>query len=328
MNLSEKVRLAVEDAFSGRDVVDFSELSGGHAHDTVLVQLDGGHEYVMKIFGLGELEERWRESFETEPLVLDMLDTESEIPAPEPVSGGRLEADETLIYHFMEKMTGKCPDGNAAGYYFTKLSRESKKNIMRQIGRNMAVYHRDIGFGCTGPLKISGSVLDVDSRDSWESFFLGIMKEWTPGISDPFKDMENRILSAVEKNLDLIGNVDDYVLLHRELDAKNILIKDGNLSAILDWEWCASGHNEFDLAVVEGRMLLTQFRDKSLWKYYRKSLYSGYRRTGELEEGWEQRRQLYLLFPLVWDMNFYRESWDKPAELYRERAESLIESLE
>jgi fructosamine-3-kinase len=92
-----------------------------------------------------------------------------------------------------------------------------------------------------------------------------------------------RVAAAASRMPDLLPAAPRPSLLHGDLWSGNILVQAGRLAALID-PACYHGHAEADLA------MLTLFDEPPphFWSAY-----------GELEEGWEERRPAYQLFPAL-----------------------------
>ncbi|MFB6209672.1 MAG: phosphotransferase family protein [Candidatus Nanohaloarchaea archaeon] len=319
MKLDEEVSAAVRDSFQAKKVESFTPLSGGHAHQTLLVRL-GGKEVVLKIFDLEDFDDRFRKGFTVAPRLLEKIKEETEVPAPEPLGSGDIRG---RPYYFLEKLEGKTPYFNSTGPYFDRISRENKKSILRQLGHHIASIHREIEFDRTGQLVLESGGICVEARDSWKDFLEEIFDNWLGDMNEKFSHMEPEIRSFLDDKLHLVEGISDYSLLHRELDKKNILVEGENLAGIVDWDDCISGHAEFDLFYAEAQLIMS-LRTERLWKSCREHLYDGYRETRELDDGWRQRRNLYLLFPMVINMNFWNQEWKNNAEFYEKRCREIL----
>jgi fructosamine-3-kinase len=82
-------------------------------------------------------------------------------------------------------------------------------------------------------------------------------------------------------------------LLHGDLWTGNILVQGGRLSALID-PACYHGHQEVDLA------MLTLFGapPREFWDAY-----------GGLDQGWEERRLAYQLFPALVHLRLFGHSY-------------------
>jgi len=329
MNPEEMVQKILEKEFPDREPVDTYPTEGGFAHDTFFVDFEE-ESFVVKINGLSDIEEEkidWNESFETEPYILDLVSRKTDIPVPEPVARDTSKSTIPEYYHILRKMNGYAPTANSSKTPFRDLIETEKKRILQQVGRNIAKLHK-IQFDNFGELKVENGEIAVGETKNWPELFQHMISFWIDQIEGgEFDDLVPEIRDAVADNLDLLEDVETPVLVHREVDTKNILIEDGELSAILDWEYCVAGHGELDLITTEGRMIESNFSSDENWKKYRKELYKGYESVRSLEEGWQKRRQLYLLFPLVWEMAFHPNSGANSEETIRKRTRKILEEL-
>jgi fructosamine-3-kinase len=82
-------------------------------------------------------------------------------------------------------------------------------------------------------------------------------------------------------------------LLHGDLWSGNILVQDGRLAALID-PACYHGHSEVDLAMLS----LFGEPPPAFWESY-----------GELGDGWEQRRDIYQLFPALVHLRLFGASY-------------------
>jgi len=87
-------------------------------------------------------------------------------------------------------------------------------------------------------------------------------------------------------------------LLHGDLWAGNMLVRDGRLAALID-PACYHGHAEADLAMI----CLFERPDTAFWDAY-----------GPLEPGWEERRTIYQLFPALVHLRLFGASYEPLAD--------------
>lgn len=325
--MAEKV---VEKEFQNRDSVIIYPAEGGFAHDTFFIDFEE-ESFVLKINGLSHLVEKqnkdWNARFETEPYALDLIRQKSDIPAPQYVARDTSKSAIPEYYHILQSMDGYTPAESSPKPAFRDLGEKKKRRVLHQVGENIAKLHQ-IQFENFGELRVENKELTTEKADSWSELFQEMISFWIDQVEGgKFDNLLPEIRDAVENNLDLIENIETPVLVHREIDTKNILIEEGKLSAILDWEACIAGHNEFDLVTTEGRMIAHSFNTDSIWEKYRKELYNGYENIESLETGWEERRQLYLLYPMILEMNFHSEKSPTTEEVIKNRTRKILENL-
>jgi len=82
-------------------------------------------------------------------------------------------------------------------------------------------------------------------------------------------------------------------LLHGDLWSGNILVQGGKLAALVD-PACYYGDGEVDLAMLT----LFDTPPPEFWETY-----------GELEQGWEERRRIYQLFPALVHLRLFGASY-------------------
>lgn len=320
----------VKKEFPNRETVAIYPAEGGFAHDTFFIDFEED-SFVLKINGLADLVEKqntdWNARFETEPYVLDSIHQETCVPVPECVARDTSESTIPEYYHILRKMKGYAPAENSSQPAFRDLGEDTKKRILHQVGENIANLHQ-IQFEDFGEVRVGNKQLTIEKVGGWSDLFKEMISFWIDQVEGgEFDDLVPEIRKAVESNLYLIENVETPVLVHREIDTKNILVEEGELSAILDWEACVAGHGEFDLATTEGRMIVHSFSTDSVWEKYRKELYNGYENVRNLEDGWEERRQLYLLYPMTLEMAFHSKKSPNTEEVIKDRTRKILDNL-
>jgi fructosamine-3-kinase len=329
MEIEEIAEEVVEKEFPNREAEDVYSAEEGFAHDTFFVDFEDD-SFVLKINGLDDLVEKqdqdWSARFETEPYVLDLIQRETDVSVPECVAR---DASKNVIpeyYHILRKMKGYSPSNHSSRTSFSDLNEGRKMNILQQLGKSIARFHQ-IEFDSFGELRVENQKLTVEEKKGWPELFQDMISFWVQKIEGGrFDDLIPEIKEVVDNKLSLLEEVETSVLVHREIDCKNILIDNEELVGILDWESCIAGHNEFDLVTAEGRILAHNFNDDSEWEKYRKKLYQSYQDTNELEIGWKERRQLYLLYPLILEMFFYSEHSPNTEKLIKERTRKILDS--
>jgi fructosamine-3-kinase len=330
MSPKEMAQKIVKREFPNKEEYQIYPAEGGFAHDTFFIDFEEG-SFVLKINGLADLVEKqnqdWNARFETEPYVLDLIHQKSEIPVPECVARDTSKSTIPEYYHILRKMKGYAPAESSSNPAFRNLKEDTKKRIIHQIGDNIAKLHQ-IQFKDFGELRVENQGLKVEKTKSWSDLFQEMIYFWINQVEGGgFDELVPEIRRAVENNLDLIEDVSKPVLVHREIDNKNILLKEKELAAILDWEACVAGHGEFDLVTTEGRMIKHNFSTDRIWEKYREILFSSYQETQTLEEGWQERRKMYLLYPIILEMAFYSDKSPNDKKTIKRRTKSILREL-
>ena len=114
-----------------------------------------------------------------------------------------------------------------------------------------------------------------------------------PARPAPPRSWRERVERLAERMTDLLPARPPASLLHGDLWAGNMLVRDGRLAAFID-PACYHGHAEVDLAMI----CLFGRPDAAFWEAY-----------GRLEPGWEQRRPIYQLFPALVHLRLFGASY-------------------
>jgi fructosamine-3-kinase len=135
--------------------------------------------------------------------------------------------------------------------------------------------------------------VELDNRQTadWPSFWAEQRLIGPAKVLDrPWRERVDRLAARMGE---LLPSAPPPSLLHGDLWSGNILVKDGKLAALID-PACYHGHGEVDLA------MLTLFGEPppSFWESY-----------GRPDEGWEERRDLYQLFPALVHLRLFGASY-------------------
>ena len=125
--------------------------------------------------------------------------------------------------------------------------------------------------------------VEMDNRETgdWPTFWGEQRLLATARVLDrPWRDRVHRLARRLGE---LLPASPAPSLLHGDLWSGNILVSGGKLAALID-PACYHGHSEVDLAML----MLFADPPPAFWDAY-----------GEPEQGWEERRALYQLFPAL-----------------------------
>jgi fructosamine-3-kinase len=161
------------------------------------------------------------------------------------------------------------------------------------IGAAVRRLHEQEGesFGWPVDYALGSVALDNRQRADWPRFWFEQRLMSTAALLDrPWRERMDKLEGRVAA---LLPTTPSPSLLHGDLWTGNILVLEGKLAALID-PACYYGHCEVDLA------MLTLFTapPPDFWDAY-----------GELEPGWEERRQLYQLFPALVHLRLFGRSY-------------------
>lgn len=220
------------------------------------------------------------------------------VPVPEVIA---LDLSKMLVpyaYIILSKMEGEPIIDN-----WTALSSNQQQHLGQSIGRSLALLHeqRFMGFG---------SVYNLNLK-SWRDFI-------TDFVNDMGDDLMNAAIldaSVAEKCRTIIRKHESLFeigiegqLVHADYQFENILQKNGNVTAVIDFEWSLSGDPAWD------------FRLEDQWEREcagcRPFIYAGYNRTFAPDH--DLRVRLYKLLQCLDDLYFLRVDHPDAEEFDRE----------
>jgi fructosamine-3-kinase len=156
-------------------------------------------------------------------------------------------------------------------------------NAWADIGDVVRKLHARIGrqYGWPADYRLGTVALDNRQTADWPAFWGEQRLIATASILD--RPTRERVDQLARRLGDLLPPSPPPAFLHGDLWTGNILVSAGKLAALVD-PACYGGHNEVDLA------MLTLFGTPpaEFWEAY-----------GALEPGWEERRDIYQLFPAI-----------------------------
>ena len=161
------------------------------------------------------------------------------------------------------------------------------------IGAQVKAMHGHRGETYGWPVDYAfGSVrLDNNPGEDWPRFWGEQRLVETAALLDrPWRERVDRFASRIGE---LLPARPPASLLHGDLWAGNMLVRDGRLAALID-PACYHGDGEVDLAMI----CLFGRPDDAFWEAY-----------GALEPGWEERRAIYQLFPALVHLRLFGASY-------------------
>lgn len=298
------------------EIVDCEELSGD-AKETYKVVLSNGQEFILHICRKTNLEDR----FEVEDLTSQIVSENSDVPVPKVIASDLSKQDFSYMYFISEKIDGYNPLKR-----FKYMPIDEKKTILRQLGRYMGRFHRDITFDSFGQFNYSESDGLEIQEGSWPDVFMQIMEKQLSEVShDAFDDLVPIIREILEDNLHLLEGNFQPVMVHQDYGPRNIMVDEGSISGIIDWERAISGHKEYDLFKAERRFIDDRFNSREVREELRPVLFEGYLEENALSSGWRERRKLYrycyniesIWTFHIWESTLDEEKKDQVIDFYR-----------
>lgn len=151
------------------------------------------------------------------------------------------------------------------------------------LGEAVASLHANRGedYGWPADYRLGSVELSNRANRSWPSFWAEQRLIATAALLD--RPWRERLDKAAARLIDILPSDPPVAMLHGDLWSGNILVEGGRLRALID-PACYYGHAEVDLAMLH------------LFDTVPDTFAAGY---GALEPGWEERRDVYQLFPAL-----------------------------
>lgn len=188
--------------------------------------------------------------------------------------------------------------------FLPSTSPANRNKFFEQFGRQFAQLHRftNTSFGFYEDNYIGATPQKNNPQSpSWREFF------WTNRLLFQFRLAEKnkyadtslrKLFSDLEKAIDTIipSDGEPPAMLHGDLWGGNYLCAENDTPVIID-PAVYYGHREADLSMT---LLFGGFSD---------SFYAAYNETYPLQEGWEQRMEVYKLYHLFNHLNLFGEGY-------------------
>jgi len=291
-NLESKVEEIISDNLDEHLEV-LNKVSGGASHYTYSVVLGNGDEYIFKASdydwsGLPDYEY----GFSIEGPMLEFL-SDKQILTPEVLFFDNSEEEFDFKFVICEKVSGDN---------FFEAWESGDLSTVKEAGKMLARFHNSVSFSDSGKLgwRDGGKDLFVAEEIEWIDMVQDMIYTFSENMREQteFSNYFEEIRDLFERHKEVLRQDFSPVLLHQEFGPRNMLVKNGEITGVVDWERAISGDPEFDVFIAErqftARTNLFEGTDQEAEEIY-KTLRDGYREIRDLEEGWEERRKIYHL---------------------------------
>lgn len=219
-----------EGILSENNIVSVTPINQGCRTTNYIIESDRS-KYILKIFFSME------QNYMREIRLLTILKDNNILPVPKIYKASKHELIGNRQYAIYEYI-----DGETVGIAIND-GYELDESFVRSVARALAKIH-SYKFSKVGFL---GEKLNISKElpplICWYENSMGNMARMRLG-----KSIIDKINKIVEKNKQVLNELDkDIRLVHGDFQVTNILVKDGNLSGILDWEFAMAGHPIADI---------------------------------------------------------------------------------
>lgn len=281
----ETVVATVQREFPNTDIIDVSAAPAG-TRATYLVECSDRNVAVTLC-----REPADEQQFVLEPQVIRLVERKTTLPVPELLAVDCSKMSIPYMYYVTQAVDGYNPRRR-----YKYLPQSVREDILVQTGQYLGELHTRIGFDTVGTLCATDESrgIAIEPADSWPTFLRSLMDGWTSTLDGGrFDDLIPTFETVAADCATYVDEKIDPVLLHFDYRPANLIVKDGEIATILDWELARAGHNEYDFFKFEKNFLLAHFETPSIRDDLREFVYRGYRTVLGLEPGWKRRRAYY-----------------------------------
>ncbi|MFW5935562.1 MAG: phosphotransferase family protein, partial [Halolamina sp.] len=170
----------------------------------------------------------------------DCLSSVPDVPGPT-VYGLDTSAERlSCPYSVVEHVGGDELDEVSA---FRSFPRERKRTLVRAMGRTLGARHEETAFDRYGALSAGDEGLTVDTDERcWASFYTDRYRTHADAATDsPVADLAVAAADLFERTASELDGPPASALLHGDFTPDNLVIRDGDVRAVLDWEHAKAG---------------------------------------------------------------------------------------
>lgn len=281
----------------------------GLVHQTYSIVVESG-EYIIQI-----AEDDEKASSLEICLNLYRMFSDSEVPVPATVTGKIHEFDGRK-YIVVEKI-----EGEMIGDSLTPEKVQESAKYLAKIHNFRSLEKSGWPYFEQGKLKISGF-----NEGSMEKYMLKNVEE----KAEVFEKKGRERLAALvreffEKHGDSIPENFQPVICHNDYAPDNLLFKENELKAIIDWDYAYSGHHQRDL--VKAANSFWVYDPEADWEI-RDTFYEAYNQHRDIGEDFEALRPIYRVETLIRIVASLAtlDAWeDRNGEYLADRLEEVIE---
>ncbi|MCE5221327.1 MAG: aminoglycoside phosphotransferase family protein [Clostridium sp.] len=227
-----RVSKLFEGILEEKNIINIIPINEGCRTTNYIIQTsEFPNKYILKIFISTD------QSYKKEIKLLTKLNENKSIPVSKIYRFSRsdiIQNKEYAIYEYIEGMTlGQAIKG---GYIV-------EERFVREVAKTLTMIHKH-KFDKVGFLDEHLNVKEsLPLLKIWYQKFMGERAKQRLG-----KNIINKINNIVKKNEKILEKLDEEIsLVHGDFQGTNILIKNGKLSGILDWEFAMAGHPLSDI---------------------------------------------------------------------------------
>ncbi|MCF2144694.1 MAG: aminoglycoside phosphotransferase family protein [Candidatus Heimdallarchaeota archaeon] len=241
--------------FPHQSVESFQEVPKSFVNKVYSFRVSSGEEYILKVNN-----PHWPEKQRREALALTLVKEQTSIPVP--MIYAQSPPKSPISYLILEKVPGvELKDALREGL----LEQTTALKLFKEVGRYLGELQK-ISFDFFGDFSV-GSLSHSSSNFLWGRTF-PTFKECLRAFAfevlnwvdtNTFPAIRKKLHKVIPTYLEQIHDPSSPCLVHSDIQASNILIQDGTISALLDFEWAFAGTSSFDLTLAKAGFYFSTF---------------------------------------------------------------------
>lgn len=277
-------------SYSGiSSVKEISKYSSGAARETFRVEASSGN---FVVYICEDTSEAYEERFSKEEKLLELVNNKTEIPTQKILKSDFTKREVPYLFYIAEEVEGYDPIDR-----YKWLPRKEKNNIVHEAGKHLGELHREVKFKDAGELGLEEGEIKSEGL-SWDEFLERWTEKYVEQFKDtPFEDLQEKAYRFFEEHRELAEGGEN-VCLHFDVTPDNLIIKNGGIEALIDWEKAISGRPEWDLAYTRIHMIYRWFETEEINEELEKEFFKGYSEEYKLKPGWRNR---LIFFSMIWN---------------------------
>jgi len=258
------------------EILESQSIGGGCIHHATRIRTEEG-QYFLKYNHAREAD-----NFAKEWRGLNLLASAKALKVPEALATGKVGSHAFLLTEYIE-------EGSRSTVFWT------------DFGRGLAALHRNSKeqYGLNFDNYIGALPQHNEKRGDWISFFIEqrLEKQLRLAMDNKKADLKLKgSLHALYKKLPQLLPEEPASLLHGDLWSGNFLCATNGEAVLID-PAVYYGHREAELAFTH------------LFGGFRQGFYDAYQEAWPLQTGWEDRIDLFNLYPLMVHLNLFGHSY-------------------
>jgi aminoglycoside phosphotransferase (APT) family kinase protein len=307
--------------YTDEDVDGYKQFEAGSARTVFDLEMNSGNHLILYLCTKEHVETR----FEKEELLLERVDEETDIPTPEILHSDFSKEDIPFMYYIGQKIEGYNPVDR-----YKYLPKEDRVNLLRQSAKYLGKLHRNVKFDEPGDIIYRNGNLEIDSSSS-KGFIEEWASEWIEGLEDSrFSDLQEKARRFVEKYDDLAEDLEPCCV-HFDIKPENLIVKHGEIQAVIDWEKSISYAPEWDLQYSMISFIHSKFETEETRKEMIYEFFEAYIEENNLDSKWKER---LLYFNAIWTLKLmadfeevHEENKQEMEKIFRENLNTRLDNL-